>query len=278
MGKGALDRGIEILFLLSSETQGLDVDRIASRVGVPASSVYRILRTLRKRDLVTTGSTDGTYRLGLAVLQFANSVEQRLDMARLAAPNIQKLAAETGETVLATMLDGARAVTADVAVPSEPVRVSAARGRVIPLHAGASSKVMLAYLPEGVWRDLIGTGPLVALTRKTITNPRRLWAECRTIRARGYALSDEEVFEGTRAVAAPMFDSRGRVCGSLSIVGPRHRLQGARLRRATALVKHEALQVSQGLGFRLGADPVLANSATSRTPAARAPRSRSGRS
>jgi DNA-binding IclR family transcriptional regulator len=96
----------------------------------------------------------------------------------------------------------------------------------------------------------MGKGPLESFTPKTITESTRLRADLRLIRNRGYALSQEEVYEGARGVAAAIFDGTGAVCGSLAIPGPVHRFRNERLERAALLVKKEAERLSIELGFQ----------------------------
>ena len=247
--KGALERGLDILFLLGSGERALDVGTIADRLRVPKSTVYRILRALRSRGLVILAHGNEGYRLGLVFLQWANAVQKGLDIVQLAGPVLRRLAQETGETVQLMLRDGTRAVTVDVAESPAPVRVAPERGRALPLHCGAASKAILAYLPDAEWREVLGQGPLAALTRKTLRDVRRLRADLLATRARGYALSEEEVYEGAKGVAAPIFDEHGTVSGSLAISGLVHRLRDDRLRQAVSLVQREAALLSKALGF-----------------------------
>jgi transcriptional regulator of acetoin/glycerol metabolism len=76
-----------------------------------------------------------------------------------------------------------------------------------------------------------------------------LWRECARIRAEGVAQSDEEVLHMARGVAAPIFDERGVVCASIAVAAPRLRLRRESMRRARALVKREAEELSHALGY-----------------------------
>lgn len=227
----------------------LDPATIASELHLPVSSVYRILGVLRRRNLVTRGDDESGYRLGLTWLQWAGSVDRTVSVLRLARPVITRLARETGETALLALLEENRAVTADVTVTSAPVRVATERGRALPLHAGASSKAILAHLPEERWKDIVTGTALVALTSKTLTDAKQLREDRRATRARGYAISEGEVYQGACGVAAPIFDEGGAVTGSLAVAGPFHRLRGKRLRDTALLV----LDGANTLNIMLGA-------------------------
>jgi DNA-binding IclR family transcriptional regulator len=248
--RGALERALDILFLLDSERRPLDVAGIASRLHVPESSVYRILRVLRNRGLVERDPNGPGCRPGSVFLRWGSRVQARDDVVKLAGPVLRSLATQTGETAHLELLHGSQAITVDLAESPSPVRVAPERGHLFPLHCGAAAKAILAHLPESRWRELIDAGPLASFTRKTITDPARLRADLEATRARGYALSEEELYEGGRAVAAPIFDASGAVCGSLAISGPLHRFGDDRRKRAAVLTKREAKRLSDMLGYR----------------------------
>jgi DNA-binding IclR family transcriptional regulator len=247
--KGALERGLDILSLLANEERPLGVDAIAQRLRVPKSSVYRILRALRRRGLAHLVSEEKGYYLGLTVLHWADVLQRGLDPVRLAGPVLRTLAQETGETAILTLFDGRRAVTADVMVNATALRVAPPRGRANALHCGAASKAILAWLGEDRWRELVGEEPFRAFTAKTIRDFSRLRADLRAARARGHAISDEEVYEGAKGVGVPIFDERSAVCGSLAIAGPRHRLDDEKVRKGAQLLRAEARTLSSALGF-----------------------------
>jgi IclR family transcriptional regulator, acetate operon repressor len=255
MGRGSLERGIDILSLVASAGRPLDVPSIATQCRLPKSSAYRFLQLLRRRGLVETAPDGNGYRLGLVVLQWATALRGGLDLAQIASPVLRRLARLTGETATLTLLHGTRAVVAYVTDTTAPLRVTSQVGRSLPLHAGASSKVILAFLPRERWREAVGGGPLSRFTEKTITNRRTLWNECERIRTQGFAESDEEVLRGARGVAAPFFDERGTVAGSIAVAGPRQRFQGRALRLAVENTVREARTLSRALGYPDGADP-----------------------
>ncbi|HET9206518.1 MAG TPA: IclR family transcriptional regulator C-terminal domain-containing protein, partial [Burkholderiaceae bacterium] len=86
------------------------------------------------------------------------------------------------------------------------------------------------------------------LTPKTITSRARFEAELRRIRTAGYAIDDEEQFEGLRCVAMPVFSHTGEVAGSMCVVGPKHRLTHQKLAAVRAPLARMARQLSEHLG------------------------------
>ena len=149
MSRGALERGIDILFLVASAGRPLDAYDIAAQSRLPRSSVYRLLQLLRRRGLIEAASDGTGCRLGLILLKWASALRGGLDLAQLAAPVLRRLARNTGETATLTLPHGTRAVVAYVTDSAAPLRVTSAVGRSLPLHAGASSKAILAFLARG---------------------------------------------------------------------------------------------------------------------------------
>jgi DNA-binding IclR family transcriptional regulator len=97
--------------------------------------------------------------------------------------------------------------------------MSVSIGVPFPLHAGASSKAFLAFLPEAEIEAYLARG-LVRLTPGTVTDPRKLRRELAEIRDRGWASSFEERQSGAASVAAPIFDHSTQPAAVVSICGP----------------------------------------------------------
>lgn len=254
LARGSLERGVDILALLAAADPPSDAAGIASRLHLPRSTVYRLLQVLRRRGLINTDGPQGSLQLGLVFLSWAAVVRTRLGIVSLAGAHLDALARLTGETANLHLLEGDHAVPVDQRVTCARLRVVTEVGVALPLHAGAASKAILAFLPMTRWKEVL-RHPLPCLTPKTIADPRRLCHDLELTRARGYAESDEEVLEGARGVAAPIFDEQGDVVGSLGIGGPRHRFRGEAVRRAVSPVLQAADLLSASLGFQRLARP-----------------------
>ena len=124
-------------------------EEIAQAIGVPRSSVYRFLLSLKGAGLVEQEPQSGRYTLGLKLLELGEIVHGRLDLERVAAPLIKELARRCGETVelIVPYDDHGMCIYAEES--SSPLRLSPGRGQRLPLYIGASEQVLLAWLPEG---------------------------------------------------------------------------------------------------------------------------------
>ena len=121
-------------------------------------------------------------------------------------------------------------------------------GRPFPLHAGASGRVILAFLPADS-REALLSEPLERLSPRTVVDPAGLREMLESVRVTGVAISRSERHEGAAAVAAPVFDAHG-VAGAMSVCGPEFRFDEASLDRYAPLLKTAALQLSRELGWR----------------------------
>ena len=118
-----------------------------------------------------------------------------------------------------------------------------------PAFCTAEGLAMLAFAPPSAVDEVIARG-LKPRTRKTNTDPARLRAVLEEVRARGYAVEDEESEAGMRSVAAPIRNGSGEVVAALGVAGPTQRLSDGAVRRFAPQVVEAAETVSVRLGFR----------------------------
>ena len=176
-------------------------------------------------------------------------------------PVLQSLADETDELVQLAVIEGDHVLfVAKAEGPGHSLRLLPLVGVVAPTHATASGKVWLASLPDARALDVLRRQGLARVTSRTITSRARLLAELRSVRRDGYAITDGELDEGGRAIAAPIVH-RGRVVGAIAVSGPSSRLPLPRLKRLAprvqraareleALWPHEVTARDFGLGVR----------------------------
>ena len=136
----------------------------------------------------------------------------------------------------------------------EPIRYSLFQaGAGLPLHCGASNKILMAYLSDEDCNRIIAEEELKRYTSNTITKVQQLKTHLKEIRKRGYAISDQEVDRDVRAVAAPIFNGQGELVAGLSIAGPVYRINKKRVRSLGKWVVGYAQRISDQLGSALKA-------------------------
>lgn len=221
----SLSRGLEILLLFASSRPAYTVPEISAALRFSRSKTYRLIRALVHYGLLETENGSGRYSLGLNALRLGLIAQHKFNIGVLALPEMRELSLLTKETVLLTAVQGNKAVCLERVESGEPIRYSLfTPGANLPLHAGASSKVLLAFRPESDWDAVIAAEGLARFTPRTITDRGTLIAELRRIRKRGYAFSDQEVDREVRAVAAPVLTARGDLLAGLTVAGPAYRI------------------------------------------------------
>ena len=190
------------------------------------------------------------YQMGYCVYLWGLLNQKRNNLATCARPMMEQLRDKCGEEVsLYIMIDNHR--TCIERIPSKyGIAMTGSVGVKLPLHAGASGQVLLAYLPEEKRRAIIGTEKLEKYTPNTLTDPVKLEAKLKTIQEQGYAVSREEREPGAYSIVAPICEVSGKVIASLSTAGPLYRLDDENLKTNIKDVLAAANQISQKMGYQ----------------------------
>jgi IclR family acetate operon transcriptional repressor len=234
-------RSLEILETLAG-AQELGLAEIAARTGLRPSTAHRLLGTLVARGYAVRGA-GGRYRLGHRLTELAGAAGERTDRLRaLARPHLANVQRDTGETANLSVLVAPDSVYIDQVDGNRAMRMLARIGAAVPAHASAAGKAMLAYAPPGSVHE-----PLAALTANTITSLASLERELEDVRARGYAVDDEEHEPGVGCVAAPVLDNRRAALAALSVSAPIQRIRSGGPARLGALLAEQAAALSSAL-------------------------------
>jgi DNA-binding IclR family transcriptional regulator len=248
----SVERAAAILHVLGSGTPRLGVTEIAERVALAKPTVYGLLRTLVKHELVAQDPLTGKYSLGPAVLQLGNAY---LDGSELRARSLlwaESLAQRATEAVWVATLSGARVIVLHhVFRPDNTVQILEV-GAAIPWHACALGQAIVAYLPPAENARLMAA-ERAPLTGRTKTTRAALGQALAQVRRRGYAIEDQEATVGDAGIAAPVVNREGAVTGSIGVVGPADRLLAPGTRDdLTRAVLEAARSVSKDLGAGRG--------------------------
>jgi DNA-binding IclR family transcriptional regulator len=212
----------------------LTVSELLGRVELSRPTLYRLLRTLQRKQFLIASGDPQRFRLGPAVAQLSHVWTAGLDLGAAAEPMMRRLRDETGETVALFVPEGASRLCIAEMPSTQALSFQRGVGYRERLTVGASGKAILAYMPAAL--------PEVDF------EPRKFARELALIRERGFAISREELIQGAVAVSAPFFDGIGRVAGSLSVFGPSVRLGPSQVAKFGKLLLREAREISQMLG------------------------------
>jgi DNA-binding IclR family transcriptional regulator len=228
----AVDRALDILLAFKPQDDALTVSELLRRVDLSRPTLYRLLRTLQRKQFLLASGDPQRFRLGPAVAQLSHVWTAGLDLGTAAEPMMRRLRDETGETVALFVPEGAFRLCIAEMPSNQALSFRRGVGYRERLTLGASGKVILAYMPP----------PLPKL------DSRRYARELALIKERGFAVSKDELIQGAVAVSAPFFDGTGRVAGSLSVFGPSARLGPSQVAKFAQLLLREAQEISQALG------------------------------
>lgn len=245
----SVERAVAVLKLFGEAEPELGVSELARRLKLHKSTVSRLLSTLEAGGFVQQDPRSARYRLGLQLATLAGLALTQYELRDVARPSLQELAIETGETTTVSVIDGMEAVNIDQVLAPHPVKHLGWIGRRLPLHCTAAGKSLLAYLPSGALDGYL-VRPLARYTARTVTNPALLRRELEGIRARGFAIGQEEYEADLSAVGSAVRDHRGDVVASITVSGPSFRLSADRLRQLGEAVRLAAARISARLGHR----------------------------
>jgi DNA-binding IclR family transcriptional regulator len=243
-----VERAADVLIHFTEADQAtFGVTEIADALGLSKAAVHRILASLRTRGLIELDELTRRYFLGVGAMKLGLAYLDRIELRRIAHPELVTLSERTGETATLSVRSGWTRFYVDQVTPQREVIMSVRLGTPYPLHAGGSSKAFLAFLSDDEIDAYLAQPELARLTPGTVTDRAKLRREITQIRRRRYAQSFAERQAGAASVAAPVLDYRGRPQGVVSVCGPVERFRGEADASAEAL-----LEVTQRLSSRLG--------------------------
>lgn len=239
-----LAKGLSILELLVQEDAALGVTEIGKRLELSKSNAHRILQTLAALGYVV--SADGRYALTSKLSILGSRVLDRLDVRRVAMPELERLAETTRETVHLSILDHEYAIYIEKIDSPQPIRAYSRIGGRAPAWCVATGKALLAFAPSGQVRAL--PAELPQSTARSIANLSDLLDELEQIRHRGYASNLGEWREDVGGIAAPIRDASGYAVAALGVSGPITRITAEFIAEIAPAVVTSAAAVSRQLG------------------------------
>jgi IclR family transcriptional regulator, acetate operon repressor len=239
-GTQAIDRAAELLVRVVESGRPIAVGELATHTGLPKSTTSRLVGALERRGLVQRSAGRGALSPGPVLLRFAHR-DGGQSLVELAAPVLERLAAETRETINIAVPGPLGAEHLDQRDSEHFVGVTNWVGRRVPHHVAANGKVFMAFdaatLPQELER----------FTPRTITGRAALATELEGVRARGYATAVDELELGLAAMAAPVRADGGAVVAALSISGPTSRLTSKRIERLAPVLLEQAAILGRSL-------------------------------
>lgn len=245
-GIRALDRALDILDLIAM-SNGLTLTEIAQRLEMAPSTVHRVLVTLAARGVAESDSQTQAWHVGATAFRHGSAFMRRSGLVERARPLLRRLMEVTGETANLGILNGEAVLFLSQAETHETIRAFFPPGTRSALHASGIGKALLAHARPADLKRMIREMALERFTPMTLSDPQALLDDLARIRARGYALDNEERTPGMRCIAAPIFDFAGEAAAGISVSGPTLRMSDARLEAMAEAVIAAARELSFGM-------------------------------
>lgn len=220
MKLSSLEKSLKIISLLSENQRGMSLTEISKTLGYPVSTVHHILSTFTTDDYVTQDPRTKMYSLGFGFLKISKRILDNIDLRQIAHDHLVELSEKCEETIHLYILRKGMVAAVDMIPKKSGLSLASYVGFTADPHPSASGKLLLSGLPDEQVAALYKDRPLKRYGKNTITNMNDLLAELENIRKLGYAIDNEEFYEGIRCVAAPV--RRGgssRIGAAVSITG-----------------------------------------------------------
>ena len=248
----SLRKTVDILDYLSDVNRDVGITELSLKLNFPKSTVHRILKVLLDYSIVEQEKDTSKYRMGLRLLKYSSSLLRSFDLRKIAKPILEKICNETGETTFLTIWKNNQGICIDSIFSSQNINTNlfVEIGREMPFHCTASSKVILANQPTEDVKRIISKEPLLKYAPNTIIQPRKLIINLLEIKNKGYAICNEELEEGIKAIAAPIKNIDGKAIASITITGLAKRMSSGNIETLVKIIIDSAREISEKLGYK----------------------------
>ena len=246
---GSLEKAIQILSLFDSGHRELSAQEISESLCIPSSTTYNYLKVFIQNEILAKDEKTNKFCLGFKIFKLGILASENFSLLEIARPYLVSIADRSLETVVLTLSDGLDVLCVDTVETPRLVKLTMKKGARIPLHAGAPGKAVLAYKGQTFLHEMIQRRGLVKLNRNTITGLEALEQELTSIRAQGFSVSNSEVDPGAAALAVPIFDHKGLVIASISLIGSKEAIFRADQQALIDMLKDAGRGISAELGY-----------------------------
>ena len=211
----SLDRGLAVIRAFGPDRERLSLSEVARATGLTRAAARRFLLTLVKLGYVRSDGRE--FSLRPRVLELGYAYLSGLAMPEIAAPHLEELVAKLRESSSISVLD-AHHIVYVARVPTKRIMtVAISVGTRFPAFATSMGRVLLAAMSEEEFERYLAEATFEALTDRTVTDPARLREIVHEVARQGYAIVDQELEEGLRAVAAPIRGASDGVIAAVNV-------------------------------------------------------------
>lgn len=242
-GVQSLESGLELMLVIAHHRRPMKLTSVAEQAGVSPAKAHRYLVSFIRAGFVTQDPETGLYGMGPVALEFSLSCLATIEPVSLATREAERLCAETGHTAAVSVWGSFGPTVVRWEQPAQPVMVNVGLGSVFPLYRSATGRIFAAYMPQDVIKAYLGQAGHAQSAGD-------LAESIEQVRQRGVARAEGDFMQGMSAFAAPVFDDRGRLVLTLTVLGYKagfdHRWSGP----VVAALRDAANRLSQTLGYQ----------------------------
>lgn len=245
-----LERGLRILLEFSRDEATLTAPELARRLGVPRSTVFRLLVTLENMGFIERTPDGRSHRLGLAVLRLGFEYLASLGIVELGRPLLEALRDATGYSASLVVRDARDLVYLYRSAPRSPFATAVSVGTRLPAHATVLGHVLLGDLSLAALRTLYPESRLEHFTDHTPKTVQQLFDVVQRTRERGWVLAEGYFEPMICTVAAPVRDGSGHIVAAIGLTVPGAGIAEAMRERLATQVREAGAELSARLDYR----------------------------
>ncbi len=246
----AVAKALDIIEALGKSESGYNLVELSNIVGIPHSTVHRLLNTLKKKGFVVQDAPSATYYLSGKFLRLQTTIYTKQSLILAAIPILNRLAQALPCYAHLGVLDEDRVIYIESRRHDPFQSEYLPPGRTAPVHSTALGKVMTAFLPPENRQRLFAQLVLEPVTPHTVTSLQQFTKQLDEIRERGYAFENQESRIGAGCVSAPVFNHTGAVVAAISTFWWFSQKPGDSYPEVAELVMSGALEISCSLGWK----------------------------
>jgi DNA-binding IclR family transcriptional regulator len=241
-----ISKTFAVLKAFTDEKKEWGVHELARYLSIPTSSLHRILKNLREENLLAISHENGKYSVGSEMVRISSIISSQVDIKKVAKPFIESLATTLNESIYLAQYNESHKKLAfiDKAQGSNVLQYVIEIGVLQPITVAASGKAILAFLDERERNEVFRIENIAE------ENSNKLLEEISEIRKAGFITTANERYQGSLSIGVPIFDASAKVVGSIIYTVPVDRFNRAEEEIIVNLLKQEAGNLSNSLGYK----------------------------
>lgn len=258
--------GFRLLRALEEAGRPVPLKTVAALAGMPASKAHLYMTSFVQVGLVAQDMQTMHYGLGAYAVQLGLAALRQVDVVDAGRDVLDDLQRATGLSVFLSVLGNRGPVIVAKCDGAVQAPMSIRVGYVLPLHASATGRVLLAHLAPGAAERMAPPNDEDCKGLRA-----RAEASLPQIRATGVATSDSQVNAGFAAVSGPIFDHAGEIAAAITAIGMRDEVDLSQAGPVARLIREAAAKVSRRIGHSgIGPVPQAVSAQLDGPPAVRA--------